>query len=136
MDKEEPQREEHGSAGGWKENVTWQCALTYQKANSVLGLHQNQCGQKIEGGDSAPLLCLCETAFDLQEQSRKQHQLSGSFYYENLKCIVMSSLRPEIQWHCCVTTESNQGIYYQWDKDLIGKATDLSVGLFTNRVRF
>lgn len=57
--------------------------------------------------------------------------------YENLKCIVMSSLRPEIQCHCCVTTESNHSIlgYYQWNKDLIGKATDLSVGLFTNRVR-
>lgn len=53
--------------------------------------------------------------------------------YENLKCIVMSSLKPEIQCHCCATTESNHDIlgYYQWDKDLIGKATDLSVGLFT-----
>lgn len=56
-----------------KLNMTWQCALTFQKANCVLGLHQNQCGQQGEGGNSAPLLCLCETAFDLKEQSRKQH---------------------------------------------------------------
>lgn len=53
--------------------LTWLCALTFQKANSVLGLHQKQCGQKVEGGDSVPLVCLCETIFDLKEQSRKQY---------------------------------------------------------------
>jgi len=26
-----------------------------------LGLHQKQCGQQVEGGDSAPLLCSGET---------------------------------------------------------------------------
>lgn len=56
-----------------KLNKTWQCVPTFQKANSVLGLHQKQHGQKVEGGDSAPLVCLCKTASDLKEQSRKQH---------------------------------------------------------------
>jgi len=41
------------------------------------GLHQTQCGQQVEGGDSAPLLCFGETspgvlhpALELSEQER------------------------------------------------------------------
>lgn len=39
-----------------KLNMTWQCALTFQKANCVLGLHQNQVVSRVR---EAILLLYC-----------------------------------------------------------------------------
>jgi len=38
-------------------NKSQQCAL----ADKYPGLHQEKCDQQANGGDSAPLLCFCET---------------------------------------------------------------------------
>ncbi|GAB0177271.1 triadin [Grus japonensis] len=42
-----------------KLNMSWQCALAAQRANSIL--HQKKRGQQVEGGDSVPLLRSGET---------------------------------------------------------------------------
>jgi len=39
-----------------KLDLSYQCALTAQKANHILGFLQEKRGQQVEGGDSAPLL--------------------------------------------------------------------------------
>jgi len=38
-------------------DMSRQCALAAQRANRVLGLHQEKRGQQVKRGDSAPLLC-------------------------------------------------------------------------------
>lgn len=53
---EQPGWEGVGGAGGWEaghDQATWACR---QKGQMWSGLHQNQHGQQIEGGNSAPLL--------------------------------------------------------------------------------
>ena len=44
-----------------KLDMTQQSVLAAQKANSVPDSHQEKCGQRVKGGDSAPLLCSGET---------------------------------------------------------------------------
>ncbi|PKU42337.1 rna-directed dna polymerase from mobile element jockey- hypothetical protein [Limosa lapponica baueri] len=45
-----------------KLNMTCQCPLAAQKANRMPGLHQKKRGQQVEGDDSVPLLCSCDTS--------------------------------------------------------------------------
>lgn len=42
-----------------KLDMRWQCLQL--RGTTVLGFHQKQHGHQIEGGDSLPLLCSCET---------------------------------------------------------------------------
>ncbi|GAB0191029.1 mitochondrial enolase superfamily member 1 [Grus japonensis] len=54
-----PEEKDLGVLIDEKLNMSWQCALAAQKP--CPGLHQKKCDHQVEGGDSAPLLCSCET---------------------------------------------------------------------------
>jgi len=46
---------------GEKLDVCWQCALAMQKSNHLPGCIKGSMASMSRGGDSAPLLCSCET---------------------------------------------------------------------------
>ena len=47
--------------GGWKAGHQLIICACSPEGQPYLGLHQEKCGQQVEGGDSAPLLCSGET---------------------------------------------------------------------------
>jgi len=57
-----PEEKDLGVLVDEKLNMSPQCVLVAQKANHILGLHQEKRGQQVEGGESALLLRSCETS--------------------------------------------------------------------------
>ena len=56
-----PAEKDLGGIGEWKTDYEAAMCTCSPESQRCPGLHQEKCGQQVEGGDSPPLLCSCET---------------------------------------------------------------------------
>jgi len=60
--KVQPCQKGFGGNGGWKTGCEPTVCPRSTESQPYPGLHQKKCGQQVEGGDPAPLLCTDETS--------------------------------------------------------------------------
>ena len=58
----QPCQKRPGGTGGWEVGHEPAMCPCSPESQLHLGLHQNKCGQQVNGGDPAPLLCAGEAS--------------------------------------------------------------------------